>query len=443
MAEASRSTTCSNACLILLPTEILQLIFGYLTPSILASHIDLACKLFPTLTPDVYRRWYGKIYTHYNLNASKPNWKRMALEKERYNTSTKNIRSPAEVTTEILHHWYLASNDSFMESTADFILSSHRAPEQQTPAWFEAMATVLMAQGDQNEAQDVYSRLLAVKETLPERTWLTAARFGWPFMYSLLQNPSSTILGEASLGAATAQDLQAVQDLEARGVDLSRTYLHNTVATVAAYVGSLPILRYLQGRGIDILLAPREVGDTPLHEAASEGYTEVVHFLLETARKRDTDYRVEYPVFASALYSGYVDILKLLMDHTPGLATPKEGELVLGGCLERMENPTRTIKYLCEEAHMDINAVDKLGRRLVHLVAAQGNLALVKLLHDLGADLRIEDKTGQTPQEMASTAGHVGLTTWLTARTGEITQPRAIKHHLALELIAMLRDDDI
>lgn len=156
----------------------------------------------------------------------------------------------------------------------------------------------------------------------------------------------------------------------------------------------------------------------------------------------DNNYCVGDSLFNSALRFGCVDILKIFIEYTPGLAEAKnvEGELVLGGCLERRGKRTRTIRYLFQEVHMVINAVDKLGRTLVYSVAMQGNLELVKLLHDLGVDLQTEDNTGQTLQEVASTAGHVSLSTWLTACTGDVTQSRARKYHLALELIAMLRD---
>ncbi len=58
------------------------------------------------------------------------------------------------------------------------------------------------------------------------------------------------------------------------------------------------------------------------------------------------------------------------MKYTPGLAKPKEGKLMLGGRLEYIGNPTWTIRYLFEEAYIDINTVDKQGRILIHLITA-------------------------------------------------------------------------
>lgn len=75
------------------------------------------------------------------------------------------------------------------------------------------------------------------------------------------------------------------------------------------------------------------------------------------------------------------------------------------------DNRAETTEYLDTKGHIYIIAAGKDGCTVAHL----GDLAFVKLLQRLGANLTAESSSGQTPLEMASNAGYKDFVAWLTA----------------------------
>ena len=65
------------------------------------------------------------------------------------------------------------------------------------------------------------------------------------------------------------------------------------------------------------------------------------------------------------------------------------------------------------KANIQVNAADYDKRGAVHLAAAEGNLAALKLLVEFGADLQIEDRWGNKVNDEANRAKAFNIVTYL------------------------------
>ena len=120
-------------------------------------------------------------------------------------------------------------------------------------------------------------------------------------------------------------------------------------------------------------------GDTPLHGAAWNGYTELVKILLETkadvnARKRDDG---ATPLYIASI-RGHTEIVKLLLDY--------KADVNMG--LTNGDTPLHTavwnghpevVKILLEKK-ADVNASKHDGATPLDIAAITGNIEIMKLL---------------------------------------------------------------
>jgi ankyrin repeat protein len=60
------------------------------------------------------------------------------------------------------------------------------------------------------------------------------------------------------------------------------------------------------------------------------------------------------------------------------------------------------VKYLVEELHVDVNAVDHEGNTAVHHAAARGDNEMIEYLVSKGADVKRVNRGGQTTVDMAN-----------------------------------------
>ena len=60
------------------------------------------------------------------------------------------------------------------------------------------------------------------------------------------------------------------------------------------------------------------------------------------------------------------------------------------------------VKYLVEELHRDVNAVDPDGNTALHNAAARGDNDMILFLVSKGADARAVNRSGQTTVDMAN-----------------------------------------
>ena len=60
------------------------------------------------------------------------------------------------------------------------------------------------------------------------------------------------------------------------------------------------------------------------------------------------------------------------------------------------------VKYLVEELHADVNAVDHEGNTAMHNAAARGDVEMIKYLVAKGADPKVINREGKTTADMAN-----------------------------------------
>jgi ankyrin repeat protein len=128
-------------------------------------------------------------------------------------------------------------------------------------------------------------------------------------------NVNSVINGRAPLHLAAWFGLLAiVQELIVQGADVNiRDYLKETPLHWAARKGNVTIAQELIGRGADVNATEMTYDITPLHCAASEGYFEMVRYLLESGANTEKKVKDDTPA-DSAQQNGYDDIAKYIHD---------------------------------------------------------------------------------------------------------------------------------
>jgi ankyrin repeat protein len=60
------------------------------------------------------------------------------------------------------------------------------------------------------------------------------------------------------------------------------------------------------------------------------------------------------------------------------------------------------VKYLVEELHADVNALDHDGNTALHNAASRGDNEMIEYLVSKGADVRAVNRSGQTTVDMAN-----------------------------------------
>jgi hypothetical protein len=425
----------AEASWLALSTELLQSILSYLGPKDLIN-VDLTCKRLYTITEPVYHILYGPdTYLHCKVDNS-PNWKALVLDEEHLKESMKDTvesLTPDKVIDNLLSESYHSENAYLAEISEIFIVGLRNCTEQWTPSWLEAMATALMAQGRLDDAKRAYQMYLRNDRLLPERTFLTAAHFGWPKTFPPLPDDiSQTTMEMAIFGAAAGCNQEMVTRLHRDGVSLDQHDGSQTLAIVAAASGNLPLLKFLCERGTDVL----EVGNEPLRIATHNNQVEVVNFLLSLGGRSDIVGSGRAPL-EIAVIKGNIQLLRMFFKHTPSLVSAEiaGGKPVMFALTDTPNsmptNTMETLEYLVKEAGVDIYAVDDKGNTLAHQAALHGDLKFTKLLRDFNMDLSVENILGHTPQDLASAAGYTELAIWLAGHNGTVYEPQRARVNAA------------
>lgn len=149
------------------------------------------------------------------------------------------------------------------------------------------------------------------------------------------------------------QDLKAAQEILARGVDINRAY-------------SL-------------------MGDTLLMEATRGGNKDMIELLLDYGADINQQRADGKTALMLAIKSGSAAFRTLLKAGADVNIVDRNGQNVLHHLMEYSTFITYMIKSLLKKG-IDINAQDDNGRTALHLASAYGNLDIVKLLLQAGAD---------------------------------------------------------
>ena len=203
----------------------------------------------------------------------------------------------------------------------------------------------------------------------------------------------------ASLGTG---DCDTVKWLIEQGVDVNHcdktgyTAVHN-----AAQEGNLDVLKLLKESGANIH-AQTETGDNVIMSASlGTGDCDTVKWLIEQRVDVNQCDKTGYTAVHCAAQKGNLDVLKLLKESGANIhAQTESGDNVImlaspgtGDC--------DTVKWLIEQG-VDVNHCNKTGYTAVHCAAQEGNLDVLKLLKESGANIHEQSKRGENSIMLAS-----------------------------------------
>jgi hypothetical protein len=170
----------SISLLLTIPAEIILNILGFYNTLTLLS-AESVCQSLGPLVLDSYESAYGQHPAHHTCNS----FKTLAIEQLQFSHKRSTTYLPKDQCSDLLNNCYACNDQEFAEEAANALLKLQTISDTSTDAWNKAAATALIAQRRYREAERYYKRLTKSGNLLPERTNLTAARWGWPFAIPL------------------------------------------------------------------------------------------------------------------------------------------------------------------------------------------------------------------------------------------------------------------
>jgi len=223
----------------------------------------------------------------------------------------------------------------------------------------------------------------------------------------VITRPPWPDMNQRLVQAADKGDLQQVQSLLDNGANVNAKDDHGSTALMlASSTGNLEVVSLLLQKEANVN-SKREDGSTALTMAGYHCQSEVVKLLL--ARGADVNARVNEGSTA------------LLFAAAPRGPADSPGSM---RCLE-------TVSLLLAKG-VDVNdAKNLLGRTPLIAAAAQGNLEIVKLLLDKGANTDARDKEGKTALTHASEQRHGQVINLLKKMTADLAELKTLskKYH--------------
>lgn len=230
------------------------------------------------------------------------------------------------------------------------------------------------------------------------------------------------------------RDLEKLRHLNCGAVAVNHAIVtsRGTMAHSAAGAMMLDFLKKLFGtaEGAKLSTAKNETnGQTPLHEAAKVGFTEMIDFYHDIADLQNKDHSGHTPLDYAALYSR-LPFFKKLISLVPDAykTTDPDGRTPLHQACVKNEGDSALLEYLVDELKMDCTATDNSGEIPMHVAARSGNLNAVLFFHkkdpslvnipndyglttlhvlamqgfaDIICDLMTQDMTPSSPQSVA------------------------------------------
>ncbi|MEN8201090.1 MAG: ankyrin repeat domain-containing protein [Bacteroidota bacterium] len=149
-----------------------------------------------------------------------------------------------------------------------------------------------------------------------------------------------------------------------------------------------------------------------LRQSALDGMKEEVKSLLEAGTKVDAPDVDGHTALMFAAFNGHSEVVLMLLDQ--GAALDRRDMMGRTALLYASTGPfPETVKILLDKgAKPNVVDSDEHFSPLMH-AAAEGNLAVVKVLVEYGADLSLKDVDGDDAESFARQAGHQQVADYL------------------------------
>eukprot|EP00042_Codosiga_hollandica_P040181 m.344418 g.344418 ORF g.344418 m.344418 type:complete len:514 (+) comp55791_c0_seq1:129-1670(+) len=198
-----------------------------------------------------------------------------------------------------------------------------------------------------------------------------------------------------------------------------------TPLLLAAKRGSITCFEMLENVGADLFMLPAETSH--LHEAAETDQADMVQFLLKHPKcQRNVDFRSsnELPTaLMRAAKGGSIECLELILAARADPTLLCRAGSVLHFALENRHTVMLERLLKIEAIRLLIDARDREGRAALMKALKQTDAQAVKLLLDAGADLSVQDNSGQNALHVAATYGSTStLHEVLSASEAELNQ---------------------
>ncbi len=136
-----------------------------------------------------------------------------------------------------------------------------------------------------------------------------------------MNEKGSSIILDQLYAAITANNLNLVKDLVARGADIHAYINQKTTLECAAEIGSFPIIQYLIHQGVDVNTCTSYTGRTALHavmqgkEMEKHIKTKIIQYLIEQGADPNHEAAWCATPFALALYTQDLKLITYLIGH--------------------------------------------------------------------------------------------------------------------------------
>ena len=224
-------------------------------------------------------------------------------------------------------------------------------------------------------------------------------------------------------------ELRAALDVELTNIDArdssGRTLLHYASSSSGGNVGVIRMLIEEYHAKVDVR---NSFGTTALHYACSNGYAEVVGYIIEhlysnfceevchsTIHAQDNELKT--PLFYAS-FRGHIDIVKLLLrankeeTYVDNPLTRRFCEIVdITGWTAlhcaTFGGHTSVVDLLCNKLRVDVNVRTEHGKSALHIAMEKGAVDIVRILvMDKRMEVNRPDNTKSTPLHYACHAGH-------------------------------------
>ena len=251
--------------------------------------------------------------------------------------------------------------------------------------------------------------------------------------------------------AAVLPDLRLLRALIGHGIDLNQVQAGMTpllAATRDSWHGRPDAVTTLLANGADPRTADQE-GNTPLHHAARSSDPGVAALLRDAAAETDALNAEGMTPLGVACVAGNWRLAKFLLERG-AKPEPVGGQpVLLAAAATEEDDPAGVLLLFKHKAKADIR--DSRGRNALHEAALAGHVEIVGALLAAGADVQGRDDAGRTPWLEAAHGGHVaaldalaeagaqandedgqGRNALMLACTGDVVPPLLVRRLLEL-----------